>query len=274
MSDSIIDVDLNSLYELSTAIKQTSEDFKAIGNSINVHLQNTLERMQRTIDYFQSRLDEAQREVDRAMEDLRRAEADYERCLASQRYETDEDGNTYSVPSCAFQKGRVMVCTRAVEKAEQIRDKWQQIYDQAESIKRECEQEIERYNDPGGVFRPRGGRTILSDLANSHTETTSSKLDETIRAVNDILYFSFQTGFSSLPPSSDSFIAEMPSPEESDAEYNAGKAGKFKEAEEKVDELIKAKIDKTTPANIYEICPYCKKFKYINCICGRAENQR
>lgn len=74
-----------------------------------------------------------------------------------------------------------------------MRDEWEKKVEDAERIKSDCEYEIERYNEMGGFIRPPGGKGVLYRLVHDHSDTASSKLDETIRALNDILTFSFET---------------------------------------------------------------------------------
>lgn len=267
-----IDVDIDVLYSLKGAINKTSKDLIDIGKSIDAYLQGTIDRLQKTLDYFQERLDIAQREVDKAKEELHRAECTYESCLRSQRKVEDEDGHTYYTPSCSFQGARVNVCKKAVLQAEKVRDVWRQNVDAAERIKSDCVREIDRYNDPGGFFHSPGGRQILLNLAEDHSNKATSSLDNTISAVEDILSFSFETGESVTPTESTS-VNGMSDIEYSEEMYTS-KREKFEEGKKKVDELIEKKYGDTTQPNVYEICPYCRKFKYIDCICERGQRER
>ncbi len=270
MSNDIIDVDLDALYSLKGAINRASNDLKDIGKSIDAYLKGSIDRLQRTISYFQERLNVAQREVDKAQDDLYRAESAYNSCLRSQRQKTDEDGRTYYVPSCSFQGARVNVCRMAVQKAEKVRDAWKQKVDAAKKIKSDCEREIDRYNDLGGPFHSPGGKGVLLYLAENHSNAATSKLDDNINAVEDILSFSFETGESDTTSTRDGFIDGI-NIEQLEDEYNAEKREKFEEAKAKVEELMKEKYDKTSQPNVWQICPGCGKFRFINCECS---NQR
>lgn len=214
----------------------------------------------------------AQREVDKAQDDLYGAENAYNNCLRSQRERTDEDGRVYYVPSCSLQGVKVNLCREALQQAEKVRDAWKQKADAAERIEKDCEREIDRYNDPGGFIHPSGGHGILARLAQDHSATASSKLEDTINAVRDIQSFSFETGES----------AAASTPELTDGMRNTGSIGelyeskreKFEEGKRRVEELMNEKYGDTAQPNIYEICPFCRKFKYLNCICGRGQNER
>ena len=266
-----IDVVIDALYNLKGAINRFSNDITEIGKSIDDYLQSTIARLQKTLEYFQGRLDIAQREVDKANEDLYRAECAYESCLRSQRKVEDEDGHIYYTPSCSFQGARVNVCRNAVQQAEIVKDIWQQKVDAAVRIKSDCVREIDRYNDPGGFVHYPGGRQILLNLAKDHSNKATSLLEKTISAVKDILSFSFETGESVT--STESTSVNGMSDEYSEEMYTS-KREKFEEGKKKVEELIEKKYGDTTQPNIYEICPICKKFKYINCICGRGQRER
>lgn len=267
-----IDVDINALYSLKGAINRTSKDLIDIGKSIDTYLHDTIERLQKKIDYFQERLNVAQREVDKAQDDLYKAECAYNCCLRSQREKKDEDGHTYYVPSCSFQGARVNLCRKAVQQAEKIRDVWKQKVEAAERIRNDCEREIDRYNDPGGFTHPSGGKSILIYLAEDHSNTASSKLEDTINAIQDIQSFSFETGESSYTPVPD-VMNEMQNTEYIEEVY-VNKREQFEEGKRRVEELMNEKYGGTTQPNIYEICPFCKKFKYLNCICGRGQHER
>ncbi len=268
MSCDAIDVDIDALYLLKDAIRDTSGDLEDVDQSIDSYLQSTIERLQRVVDSLRERLDEAQRRLDEAQEDLSEAENDYSSCLMSQREKTDEDGNSYYDPDCSSECARVEWCEEAVEEAKRVRDEWEKKVEDAERIKSDCEYEIERYNEMGGFIRPPGGKGVLYRLVHDHSDTASSKLDETIRALNDILTFSFETGCSA-----DSFDPFDPSADREnsvdDVQVKEDKRRKF----EKATELLKEKYDDTAAPNMFEICPICKKFKYINCDCAR-QNQR
>ena len=268
MSCDAIDVDIDALYLLKDAIRDTSGDLEDVDQSIDSYLQSTIERLQRVVDSLRERLDEAQRRLDEAQEDLSEAENDYSSCLMSQREKTDEDGNSYYDPDCSSECARVEWCEEAVEEAKRVRDEWEKKVEDAERIKSDCEYEIERYNEMGGFIRPPGGKGVLYRLVHDHSDTASSKLDETIRALNDILTFSFETGCSA-----DSFDPFDPSADREnsvdDVQVKEDKRRKF----EKATELLKEKYDDTAAPNMCEICPICKKFKYINCDCAR-QNQR
>ena len=267
-----IDVDLEVLYSLKEAINKTSKSIIDIGKSIDAYLQGTIDRLQKTIDYFQERLDIAQREVDKAKEDLHKAECAYDSCLRSQRKVKDEDGHTYYTPSCSFQRARVNVCRKAVQQAENVRDVWQKKVDAAEHIKYECTREIDKYNDPGGLTHSPGGRQILLNLAEDHSNKATTSLDNTIDALGDILSFSFETGESVTPIDSTSVNGT------NDIEYTeemyTSKREKFEEGKRKVDELIEKKYGDTSKPNVFQICPNCGKFLYINCMCGRGQRER
>ena len=267
-----IDVDIDALYSLKGAINRFSNDITEIGKSIDTYLQGTIDSLQKTLDYFQERLDIAQREVDKAKEELYRAECAYESCLRSQRPVEDEDGHTYYTPSCSFQGARVNVCRKAVQQAENVRDVWQKKVDAAERIKSDCVREIDRYNDPGGFLHSPGGRQILLNLAEDHSNKAISSLDNTINALEDILSFSFETGESVTSTESTS-VNEMNDIEYSDEMYTS-KGDKFKEGKRKVDELIEEKYGDTSKPNVFQICPNCGKFKYVDCICERGQRER
>lgn len=267
-----IDVDINALYSLKGAINRASTDLIDIGKSIDSYLHNTIERLQKTIAYFQEKLNAAQREVDKAQDALYKAESAYSSCLRSQREEEDENGHTYYVPSCSFQGAKVNICRKAVQQAEKVRDVWKQKLEAAERIKNDCEREIERYNNPGGLTHPSGGKGILIYLAEEHSNAASSKLEDTINAVQDIQSFSFETGESSYTPVPD-VMHDMQNTEYIEEVYDS-KQEKFEAGKRRVEELMNEKYESTTQPNIYEICPFCKKFKYINCICGRGQHER
>lgn len=267
-----IDVDIDTLYSLKGAINRFSNDMTEIGKSIDTYLQGTIDRLQKTLDYFQERLDIAQREVDKAKEELHRAECAYDSCLRSQRRVEDEDGHTYYTPSCSIQGARVNVCRKAVQQAESVRDVWQKKVDAAERIKYECTREIDRYNDPGGFTHSPGGRQILLNLAEDHSNKATTSLDNTIDALGDILSFSFETGESVTSTESTSVNGT------NDIEYTeemyTSKREKFEEGKRKVDELIEEKYEDTSKPNVFQICPNCRKYLYINCICGRGQRER
>lgn len=256
-----INVDINALYSLKGVINRTSKNLIEIGKSIDSYLHDIIERLQKTIDYFQERLNIAQREVDKAQDDLYKAECAYNSCLRSQREKKDEDGRTYYVPSCSFQGARVNLCRKALQQAENTRDTWKQKVEAAERIKNDCAREIDRYNDPGGFTHPSGGKGILTYLAENHSPKASSNLEDKINAVQDILSFSFETGESSHT-SSFEVMNEM----------QDRKREKFEEGKRKLDERIDKLNEKRSI--IFEICPDCKKFKHINCICGRGQRER
>lgn len=267
-----IDVDIDALYGLMGAINRASSDLIDIGGSIDDYLHDTIERLQKSISYFQERLNIAQRDVDKAQDDLYQAESAYNSCLRSQREMKDEDGRTYYVPNCSFQGSRVNLCRKVVQQAEKVRDAWKQKVEAAEQIRNDCEREIDRYNDPGGFTHPSGGRGILIYLAEDHSKTAVSKLEDTINAVQDIQSFSFETGERSCPPVPD-VMYEIKNTEYVEDVYDC-KREKFEEGKSRVEELINEKYGDTTQPNIYEICPFCKKFKHINCFCGRGQHER
>lgn len=265
-----INVDINALYSLNGAINRTSKKLNDIGESIDSYLHNTIERLQKTIDYFQERLNVAQREVDKALKELYKAESDYSSCLRSQQEKKDEDGRTYYVPSCSFQGARVNLCRQAVQQTEKIRDVWKQKVEAAERIRNDCEREIDRYNDLGGLTHPSGGKGILTYLAEDHSNTASSKLEDTINAVQDILSYSFETGESSYTPVPD-VMYEMQNIEYIEKVYD-NKREQFEEGKRKLDESID-KLNKERSC-IFEICPHCHKFKHAGCYCGRGQHER
>lgn len=267
-----IDVDIDALYSLKGAINRVSEDLIDIGKSIDAYLHDTTEHQRKTIAYFQEKLNIAQREVDKAQDDLCKAECAYNNCLRSQQEKKDEDGRTYYVPSCSLQGARVNLCKKAVQQAEKVRDVWKQKVEAAERIKSDCDREIDKYNDLGGYTHPPGGKGILIYLANDHSNTASSKLEDTINAVKDIQSFSFETGESSYTPTPD-VMYEMQNTEYIEDVHDS-KREKFEEGKRRVEELMNEKYGDTTQPNIYEICPFCKKFKYLNCICGRGQHER
>lgn len=271
MSCDAIDVDIDALYRLKDAICNTSRDLEDVGQSIDSYLQGTIERLQRAVDFLRERLDEAQRRLDEAQEELSEAENDYKYCIDSQQEKTDEDGKTYYVPSCSFKLGRVRLCEKAVEEAKRVRNEWEKKVEDAERIKSDCEYEIERYNEMGGFIRPPGGKGVLYRLVHDHSDTASSKLDETIRALNDILTFSFETGESA--DSFDSFDPFDPSADRENSVDDVQVKEDKREQFEKASELLKEKYDDTAKPNVFEICTGCGKFKYINCDCAR-QNQR
>lgn len=265
-----INVDINALYSLNGAINRTSKNLNDIGESIDSYLHNTIERLQKAIDYFQERLNVTQREVDKAQANLYEAESAYNSCLRSQRKMKDEDGRIYYVPNCSFQAARVSLCRKAVQQAEKIRDVWKQKVEAAERIKNDCEREIDRYNDLGGLTHPSGGKGILTYLAEDHSNTASSKLEDTINAVQDILSYSFETGESSYTPVPD-VMYEMQNPEYIEKVYD-NKREQFEEGKRKLDERID-KLNKER-SSIFEICPHCHKYKYAGCYCGRGQHER
>lgn len=268
-----IDVDIDALYSLKGAIDRASNGLTDIGKSIDSYLHDTMNRLQKTVARFQERLNIAQREVDKAQDDLYKAECAYNSCLRSQREKKDEDGHTYYVPSCSFQGARVNLCRKAVQQAEKIRDAWKQKVDAAERIMNDCVREIDRYNDPGGFTHPSGGKGILIYLAEDHSNTASSKLEDTINAVQGILSFSFETGESTCTSVPD-VMYEMQNTENVEDEVYDSKREKFEEGKRRVEELMNEKYGNATQPNIYEICPRCGKFKNINCICGRGQHER
>ena len=267
-----IDVDIDALYSLKGAINKASMDLIDIGKSIDSYLNDTIERLQKTIAYFQERLNVAQREVDKAQDDLYKAESAYDSCLRSQREKKDEDGHIYYVPSCSFQGARVNLCRKAVLQAEKVRDAWKQKVDAAEQIKSDCEREIDRYNFPGGLTHPSGGNGILIYLAKEHSNTASSKLEDTISVVQDIQSFSFETG-ESVTSSVPEIMYDMQNTEYIEEVYDS-KREKFEKGKRRVEELMNEKYGDTTQPNIYEICPFCNKFRHVNCSCERGQHER
>lgn len=258
-----IDVDINALYSLKGAINRTSKNLSNIGKLIDSYLHETLARLQKAIDYFQEKLNVAQREVDKAQTNLYEAESAYNSCLRSQREMKDDDGHIYYVPSCSFQAARVSLCRKAVQQAEKVRDAWKQKVEAAERIKNDCEREIDRYNDPGGFVHPSGGKGILIYLSETHSPKASSKLDDIINAVQDILSFSFETGERSYTSSSE-VINEM----------QDRKREKFEEGKKKVEERIEELTNKDTTSSIFDICPHCHKFRHAGCLCERGQYER
>ena len=273
MGSGKIDVDIMALHDLKGAIKRASEGMTDISQSVDSYLEETLEHMQRTIDFFRQKLEIAQREVDKAEAALSKAQAAYDACLRSQREVKDEDGRTRYVPSCAFEGGRVNLCRKAVEAAERVRDEWKKKVDAAERIKSDCKGEIDRYHEPGGFVTPPGGRKILLSLARDHSDRACAKLDETIAALQDIQSFSFETGESRTVQDRNEFTDGIDNIEQAENDYKAEKREKFEDAKERVDKQIEEKYGNTTEPNIFEICPKCGKFKYINCTCAHT-NER
>lgn len=269
MCNTKIDVEIDALYRLKDTINQASGQIIDIGKSIDSHLQATLERLQRSVLYFRERLNIAQREVDKAQEAYFKADSALNSCIKSQRRKTDEDGYVYYVPSCTLEAGRAEICRVVLQKAEKIRDVWKQKVDAAERIKGDCEREINRYNQPGGFVAPAGGKYILLNLAQGHTEQASSKLTETINAVKNIQSFSFDTG--EITQSSTLDVDNASHHSDNMDDLYESKHEKFETGKRYVEELIDKEESKH---NLYEICPYCKKFKYLNCVCGRGQHER
>ena len=266
-----VNVDIDALYSLKGAINRAAGSLIDVGESIDSYFHDTIGRLERTVAYFQEKLNQAQRELDKACEELYKAEDAYNNCISSQREKRDEDGNIYYVPSCSIQAGRVSLCRRIVQQAERVRDEWKRKVDEAERIKYDCQREIDRYNDPGGLTHSPGGKGILMNLANEHSKEACSKLDETINAVNDILSFSFVTGESST--STSEYMDEMQN-NEYKKEVDESIYEKFEAGKKRIEESINNQYNDTAQPNIYEICPLCKRFKYLNCICGRNQNER
>lgn len=261
-----IDVDIAALFSLKNAIGRSSQELKDIGMSIDYWLSSTLDRLHATVVYFQRKLEEAQHKVVMAQNELCSAQRAYETCLRSQERSTDEDGRTCYTPSCSFQAARATICRKTLQQAEQERDVWKQKTDAALGIEEECRKEIDRYNFPGSIMLPCGGRRILSNLAGEHSEAACMNLDRTIGAVLDLQSFSFETGESAPSAPFDAYGDGIADDGLAEEDRNV-KREKFEDATTKVEDLMKDKYAGSAQPDVFEICPRCGKFKYVNCTC-------
>ena len=167
--------DHQSLIELNNTLEYTADSILKILEQVNSYLQGVKSALEAQMKALQDELRAAEEKLSEAEEAL-------SDCEASQEW--DEDAGEYR-PSCSWQAGRVRL-------ARDIRDKCQERVNEAQTILRDCEYEIEQYKYPGGIFRmpPPGGEKTMEELAKDHTDRATSKMREILEVVEEYLKFS------------------------------------------------------------------------------------
>lgn len=168
--------DHQSLIELNNTLEYSADSILKILEQVDGYLKGVIEALKNQIKVLEDELRAAE-------EKMSEAEQDLSDCEASQEW--DEENEEYR-PSCSCEAGRVRL-------AREIRDKCQERVNQAQSILRDCEYEIEEYKKTPGIVTPPGGEKLLEGLAKDHTDKATSKMREILAVVERYLRYNMST---------------------------------------------------------------------------------
>lgn len=158
--------DVRSLEELNNIIGFTGEAMANIEENVSNYLNGVQEVLNKQLDYIREQLEEAKERLSEAQEAL-------SSCESSQRRD-EETGEYY--PSCSSEQCEV-------EAAQKVVDEWEKKLDKGTEIADECKNEIDDYNDPGGVFTPPGGHHLILNMSQKQTPKATQQLQEYIADV-------------------------------------------------------------------------------------------
>jgi hypothetical protein len=254
MTDSkVLIYDYKTLIQLNDALDYCGDSLLKLLKEVDNYLQSCLRAFEEQRDFLKEQLEIAERELQEAEQALSEAENDYSSCLSSQHEEEDEDGNTYTTPSCSGEQSRVESARRYSDVCREKHDECKRKLDAAERIISDCKYEIEQYKFSGGILRSNGGEATLEYLAKTHTDEAQAKMNKIHEKIEQYLGRPLQQTQpnESLPPT---------------------KAEQFKKATEKVQAMQKSESSDVADANVSMLCPGCHRPMPI-CICARMRER-
>lgn len=161
--------DIQSLEQLNNMIEYSGEAMANIEENVSGYINGVRDVLEKQLEVLQERLEQAE-------ERLQAAEEDLSACEASQEY--DEDSNEYQ-PSCRCEEAAVAAARKEVENCRRN-------YEAGERILSECKNEIDDYNEPGGMLTPPGGHCLIKNMREYQAPKASEQLRELISKLQDI----------------------------------------------------------------------------------------
>lgn len=247
MKDSNANIrDTRALDELNETLAHGADSILMLLDAVKGHLSGVQDNLKSQIDFLANELETAEQALAEAEEALRT-------CEASQKW--DEEEHEYT-PSCSYESS-------AVATAREIRDECKRKYDEGCRIKSDCEREIELYQKDGGIISPSGGEKMLEYLAGDHTDKATMKMQEILKAAEEMSSARVTIGGGSGPA-----VSEKRKSIEGKPLIEGDKKDRFKNSIHKISERgydsdygVRKKEDVNTK------CPICHR-PILACICG------
>ncbi|MBO4698318.1 hypothetical protein J5690_01740 [bacterium] len=175
MSDSNVNVNTESLRELTGSLGEFSSSVAETLNEANGVISEYLDRMKCVCEQIRKKWEEAREKRQAAENEWNEAESEHSACLASQ--EQDEDGNWH--PSCYAESMRAAAARAKFQQAQREENEKRQIYENAVGIVNRAKGSIDEYKCGSGA--------ALAQIAGDYSQAARSEIGIRLEQLGEIL---------------------------------------------------------------------------------------